>query len=129
MGLVTIGAMTPTGDDSRRVNEQIATELRSEITAGKLKPGEKMPSVREIAERFSVSAGTASKALQLLSKWGVVHPDSTRGYFVSSKLATADEEAPSPEFLALMEEIKAIRGDVEHLRDRLRHLEERIESE
>ncbi|MDP9608861.1 winged helix-turn-helix domain-containing protein [Streptomyces demainii] len=111
------------------MNEQIATELRNEITTGKRKPGDKMPSVREIADRFSVSAGTASKALQLLSKWGVVHPDSTRGYFVSSQPETTDEQGPSPEFLALMEEIKAIRGDVSHLRDRLRQLEERIEAE
>ncbi|QKV93955.1 winged helix-turn-helix transcriptional regulator [Streptomyces sp. NA02950] len=111
------------------MNEKIAADLREEITAGKHKPGDKMPSVREIADRFAVSAGTASKALQLLSKWGVVHPDSTRGYFVSAQSEPTDEQAPSPEFLALMQEIKAIRDDVTGLKDRLRHLEERIESE
>lgn len=111
------------------MNEQIASELRSEISAGKRKPGEKMPSVREIADRFSVSAGTASKALQLLSKWGVVHPDSTRGYFVSSQPESAAESAPSPEFRALLDEVKAIRDDVKGLKDRLRHLEEQIEAQ
>lgn len=122
--------MTPTGDESRRVNEKIATELREEIVAGKRKPGDKMPSVREIADHFSVSAGTASKALQLLSKWGVVHPDSTRGYFVSSQPeAAAEPAAASPDFVALMREVASIRDDVKGLRDRLRRIEEKIDSQ
>lgn len=120
----TIEAMT-TADESRRVNEKIAYDLRKDIDLGKLKADEKMPSVRGIADRFQVSPGTASKALQLLSKWGYTRQDSTRGYFVNAKRETEDETSEgNPEFAELMNEIAAIRSDMQGLSDRLRRLEE-----
>lgn len=122
----TIDGMT-TADESRRVNEKIAYDLRKDIELGKLKADEKMPSVRGIADRFQVSPGTASKALQLLSKWGYTRQDSTRGYFVNAKGEAGDETpTASPEFAALMSEIAAMRGEMQGLSDRLRRLEEAV---
>lgn len=116
--------MTPTSDDARRVNEQIAETLRDEIKTGRLKAGDKMPSVRAIAERFDVAAGTATKAVQLLAKWGLVAPDSTRGYFVSAQVS-GDEEVPSlsPEFAAIMKEVESMREHLARLDERLQRLE------
>ncbi|MEU5688034.1 hypothetical protein DEJ48_10730 [Streptomyces venezuelae] len=117
--------MTPTADDARRVNEQIAEALREEINTGKVKIGEKLPSVRAIAERFEVAPGTATKAVQLLTKWGLVAPDSTRGYFVSAR-SPEDQEvsAPSAEFTAIMREIESMREHLGRLDGRLQQLEE-----
>ncbi|MFD9881522.1 GntR family transcriptional regulator [Streptomyces alboflavus] len=116
--------MTLTADDARRVNEQIAETLREEIKTGKLRAGDKLPSVRAIAERFEVAAGTATKAVQLLTKWGLVTPDSTRGYFVSAQASDAREEpSPSPEFTAIMREIESVREHLGRLDERLRLLE------
>lgn len=119
--------MTPAADESKRVNERIAADLRDKVASGEYEPGQKMPSVRQIAEQYDASAGTVSKALQLLSRWGVVRPDSTRGYFVQ---AVPDERGPSssPESLALTQEVESIREEVRDLAERLRHLEERIGS-
>ncbi|QCX74942.1 putative HTH-type transcriptional regulator YjiR [Streptomyces sp. YIM 121038] len=117
--------MTPTSDDARRVNEQIAETLRDEIKTGRLKVGDKLPSVRAIAERFEVAPGTATKAVQLLAKWELVAPDSTRGYFVSAQVS-GDEEVPgpSPEFAAIMEEVAAMREHLARLDERLQRLED-----
>ncbi len=115
--------MTPTAEDARRVNEKIADTLGREIASGKLKPGEKLPAVRQIAERFEVAAGTATKALQLLAKRGVVRADSTRGYFVSEKPEGERGHGPSPEFVAIMSEIESLRAHLARLDDRLQRLE------
>ncbi|EPH46397.1 putative HTH-type transcriptional regulator YjiR [Streptomyces aurantiacus JA 4570] len=106
------------------MNEQIAETLREEIKTGKVRAGDKLPSVRAIAERFGVAAGTATKALQLLTKWGLVTPDSTRGYFVSAQALDAREKpTPSPEFTAIMREIESVREHLERLDERLRRVE------
>lgn len=116
--------MTPTVESSRRVNEQIADAIQRDIEAGKLKAGEKLPAVRSIASNFGVAAGTATKALQLLAQRGVVRPDSTRGYFVSSRTEKPESGEPSPEFVAIMQEIESIRAHLARLDDRLHQLEE-----
>ncbi|MBM4794601.1 GntR family transcriptional regulator [Streptomyces sioyaensis] len=116
--------MTPTADASRRVNEQIADALQKDIESGKLKAGEKLPAVRSIASDFGVAPGTATKALQLLVQRGFVRPDSTRGYFVSSRSETAEGGQPSPEFVAIMQEIESIRAHLARLDDRLNQLED-----
>ncbi|MBT2382999.1 GntR family transcriptional regulator [Streptomyces sp. ISL-11] len=115
--------MTPTADDARRVNEQIADALRAEIVSGKLRPGEKLPAVRHIAARFQVAAGTATKALQLLVKGGFIRADSTRGYFVSDRPETLAEQGPGSEFLTIMREIELLRAHLARLDDRLQQLE------
>ncbi|MFB6536868.1 GntR family transcriptional regulator [Streptomyces noursei] len=111
--------MTPTADSSRRVNEQLADDLEKEI--GKLAVGEKLPAVRKIADAHGVAPGTATKALQLLVQRGLVRAESTRGYFVCSRPA-AEEPAPSPEYLAIMQEIEGIRAHLARLDDRLDQL-------
>ncbi|MFI1183377.1 GntR family transcriptional regulator [Streptomyces sp. NPDC020799] len=120
--------MTPTADDARRVNEKIADALRADIVSGRLKPGEKLPAVRQIAERFEVAAGTATKALQLLAKRGFVRAESTRGYFVSDQPDTQGEQGPSSEFLTIMREIESLRTHLARLDDRLQHLESSAQS-
>jgi GntR family transcriptional regulator len=55
----------------------IAAFYRQQIENGQLKPGDTMPSMREVQEQFSVSATTANRAYKLLkdeglttAKWG-----------------------------------------------------------
>ncbi|MEU7200084.1 winged helix-turn-helix domain-containing protein [Streptomyces sp. NPDC045470] len=115
--------MTPSSSDARRVNEQIADALQRDIESGRFKAEEKLPAVRQIAERFDAAAGTVSKALQLLVQRGLVRADSTRGYFVNSR-EEREKKQPSPEFSAIMREIESIRDHVARLDGRLRELEE-----
>ncbi|MGG2461723.1 GntR family transcriptional regulator [Streptomyces sp. RGM 3693] len=115
--------MTPTADDSRQVNEQIADALQRDIESGKFKAGAKLPSVRAIVKDFVVAAGTASKALQLLEQRGLARQDSTRGYFVRSQAEEPETGEPSPEFVAIMQEIEGIRTHLARLDERLSQLE------
>lgn len=51
---------------------QIAQRIRDEIHSGTLRPGERVPSVRELAAEYGVSRATADKALSALRSEGLV---------------------------------------------------------
>ncbi|MFI5714171.1 GntR family transcriptional regulator [Kribbella sp. NPDC051620] len=53
--------------------QQIAAELRSLITTGQLKPGDRLPSTRALVRTHGVAMATATKALTLLQQEGLVH--------------------------------------------------------
>jgi AcrR family transcriptional regulator len=53
---------------------QIAAELRDQIDKGTLAPGDRVPSTREITQRWGVAMATATKALAALRQEGVIRP-------------------------------------------------------
>lgn len=77
---------------------QIADKLIRSIESGKLKPGDPVPSEREIATEFAVSLMTARHALQQLSLEGLVNRRPRVGTFVAlpkihfNKLTSFTEE-------------------------------------
>ncbi|WP_033216015.1 TetR/AcrR family transcriptional regulator [Kitasatospora phosalacinea] len=52
--------------------EQIAAELRERIERGELRPGDRVPSTREITRRWNVAMATATKVLAQLRDRGLV---------------------------------------------------------
>jgi DNA-binding GntR family transcriptional regulator len=62
---------------------QIASELRDSIHAGRLKPGENVPSVRAIVREYGVAIATAQRALTLLRSEGYIEPQPGRGNAVT----------------------------------------------
>jgi hypothetical protein len=51
---------------------QIATDLRGANASGALRPGDHLPTVKELAARYGVAVGTAHRALDLLSAASLV---------------------------------------------------------
>jgi GntR family transcriptional regulator len=68
--------------------EQLVTQLMLAITSQELKPGEKLPSTRELARRFKIHANTASAAYRELASRGWV--ENRRGSGVYVKTLTSD---------------------------------------
>lgn len=80
----TTGAQTPTGrDDSlpdprfqpihtRRIFEEICDQIRAELASGSLRPGDKLPAERELAEQFGVSRLAVREALRSLEVSGII---------------------------------------------------------
>lgn len=56
----------------RTPSQQIADALRAEISSGRLSPGQRVPAVRDLAERYEVTRSTASKAITLLKTEGLI---------------------------------------------------------
>ena len=110
-------------DDSRPTYLQVADVLRSEIKAGQLGPGERLPSVRDLATRFDVAAVTVQSALRVLRDEALVVARSTRGYYVRDVLPEPSEEGASPEYLAMRQQLGAVEELIRDLADRVSHLE------
>jgi GntR family transcriptional regulator len=62
---------------------QIAKEVKHSIAVGSLKPGEQVPSVREIALQITVNPNTVAKAYRELEMQGIVQTRRGTGTFVS----------------------------------------------
>ena len=63
--------------------QAIAASIRREIKRGKLQPGEKIYTEKEIGDRFGVSRMTAINAVKTLLNEGLVHRRQGSGTFVS----------------------------------------------
>jgi DNA-binding transcriptional regulator YhcF (GntR family) len=59
-------------NESRPVYQQIAQGIKERICRGELKPGEPLPSVRELAQALSINLHTARHAYQTLAQEGIV---------------------------------------------------------
>ncbi|MBP8532899.1 GntR family transcriptional regulator [Streptomyces sp. MK37H] len=75
--------MTPSTHDARPPYQQAAEAIRAEIKAGKLKPGEQLPSHRELQERFGIANMTARSALRVLREEGLIYTVQGRGSYVA----------------------------------------------
>lgn len=77
---------------------RIAAELRAQIERGELRPGQRVPSTREITGRWGVAMATATKVLAALRQDGLVHPVPGVGTVVSdTATGPARPPARSPE--------------------------------
>ena len=62
---------------------QIAQLIRQQILSGALKPGEQIPTEKELQERFDVSRSTVRNAIGELVYDGLLERRSTKGTFVA----------------------------------------------
>ena len=62
--------------------EQIYMDIFNAITNGKYKPGERIPSEKELAEKYGVSRITSKKALEMLAEEGKIVRMAGKGSFV-----------------------------------------------
>jgi DNA-binding transcriptional regulator YhcF (GntR family) len=64
---------------------QLRNQLVIGIGEGKLKPGEKLPTIRALAEESGINMMTVSKAYQLLKQEGYITTDRRSGATVARK--------------------------------------------
>ncbi|GAA1687664.1 GntR family transcriptional regulator [Streptomyces yatensis] len=83
--------MTPSTHDARPPYQQAAEAIRAEIKAGKLKPGEQLPSHRELQERFGIANMTARSALRVLREEGLIYTVQGRGSYVADVVGPSNE--------------------------------------
>ena len=66
---------------------QIVEIIINDISSGKLKPGQKLPSVREYAMYFKANPNTICKALSILEDKKLIYTERTNGKYVSNDLS------------------------------------------
>ena len=65
---------------------QIANELRNNIQQQTYQPGDKLPTEKNLSERFNVNRHTIRNAIALLKEEGLIRIDRGRGMFVAKTL-------------------------------------------
>ena len=63
--------------------EQIATHVAASVERGDLEPGERLPAVRDLAERWEVGVNTMIHAWDILQGRGVLVVGQGKGTFVA----------------------------------------------
>ena len=71
--------------DKRPLNEQVAEKIMNLIAQGVLSPGERLPSVRNLAMDLSVNPNTVQRAYAALEEKGYITTITGRGNYVSDE--------------------------------------------
>ncbi len=78
--------MTIEWSEGKAIYLQIMDHIIKEIAAGKLKPGQRMKSVREYAVEFGVNPNTMQRALHELEREHILFSTRNTGRFVTEDL-------------------------------------------
>lgn len=70
-------------DNDRPIYLQLMERIQMDIISGRYAPGDKLPSVRELAVEASVNPNTMQKALAELERSGLVYSQRTSGRFIT----------------------------------------------
>ncbi|CAM4282963.1 GntR family transcriptional regulator [Saccharibacillus endophyticus] len=77
--------MTIEFDNNLPIYLQIMNYIKLQIVTGKLGPGEKIPSVRELASELKINPNTIQRTFQELEREGVAESKRGLGRFVTSE--------------------------------------------
>ncbi len=61
---------------------QISEYIKIELITGQKKPGEKLPSVRDLAKTFQINPNTVQKAYQMLEDEGIIRSERGSGNYI-----------------------------------------------
>lgn len=89
-----LATLRDSSGNGRPLYERVAQELADAIRSGDLKPGERLPSVRQLAVDAGLSVTTVMSVYALLAESGLVRGEAGRGTFVS-ETPRQDEETPA----------------------------------
>ena len=71
-------------DNNIPIYIQLVQQITINIISGGLKPGERLPSVRDLANDTKVNPNTMQKALSELEETGLIYTERTNGKFVTT---------------------------------------------
>ena len=112
--------MKPKTNDPRPAYLQVADDLRASIASRTFKPGERLPSGRDLARRYGVAPMTISHALDVLRGEQLVEAYQGRGVFVADhSVSTSTSRANGRQDPAL----SSLREDLDQLAERVAQIE------
>jgi DNA-binding transcriptional regulator YhcF (GntR family) len=88
--------VSPSETTNPAPSARIAADIRRRITTNALRPGDRVPSTREITREWGVAMATASRALALLRDEGVIAARRGVGMIVASPEPMRTTASPSP---------------------------------
>lgn len=96
---------------STPVYQQLVDEIKEAIALGIMAPGERMPTVRDMATELALNPNTVAKAYQKLEQEGIIITMRSRGTFVAER-SSADSSLAKKK---LNEQIEKVLIEAYHL--------------
>lgn len=110
------------------IYRQIVEQVRRLTAAGKLRPGEFLPSVRQVAQELEVNPMTVSKAYSILERDGLVEIVRGQGMRILSPAVNASARDRRQAIQPLLEQLAAMAYQLSlSPRDVMRQLEPLLE--
>jgi GntR family transcriptional regulator len=75
-------------DDPMPQFEQLIEQVKAAVTAGVLKSGDALPSIRQLANDLELNSKTVAKAYKLLERDSIIETKGYRGTYVHPKAKT-----------------------------------------
>lgn len=69
---------------------QIVEQIQNRVLSGELKPGDQLPTVRQLAAELRVNFNTVARAYRLLDELGLISTQQGRGTYIWEALPEAD---------------------------------------
>jgi len=79
-------------DSQDKLYKQVALRISELIEHGTLRPGDRLPSVRQLSEQESVSLSTVTQAYRRLEDQGLIEARPQSGYYVRARIWSAPPE-------------------------------------
>lgn len=76
--------MTEVFDPNIPIYLQLIESVKRRIVSGELALGQRLPSVRDLAQTYEVNPNTAQRALSELEREGLVYSERTAGRFITN---------------------------------------------
>ncbi len=117
-------------DTDRPIFIQLVEILKTDILSGKLSPGDKISTVRDLAQEAAVNPNTMQRAMTELERLGLVYTERTSGRFVTKDeelIRTLKKEQAEIVIKEFIERMNRIGYQNEELPDILKETLKRIE--
>jgi DNA-binding transcriptional regulator YhcF (GntR family) len=103
------------------IYRQLATQVQLAMLSGDLKPGERLPSTRELARRFSIHPNTVSAGYRQLARDGWVEYRHGSGVYIRSELTPArtPEQILDQHIVAFFKAVRELRLPAAAIRQRV----------
>ncbi|HOB90954.1 MAG: GntR family transcriptional regulator [Bacillota bacterium] len=98
-------------DVSRPIYQQMIDEVKRAIARGELKPGDKLPSHRDMAQEIRVNPNTVQRAYREMEQGGLVQTLRGLGTFISDDPTLVErtrDEMARRSILAFVQEMRAL---------------------
>ena len=114
---------------TKGIFQQIADNLCHQILEGKLPPGERIPSVRDLAVEFEVNRNTLLRTYSILEDASIIVNKRGIGFFVAENAvelirATEKTEFYTNELPSFIQKVKLLKLNSEDLKDLLSVIKE-----
>ena len=113
--------------NDKPIYSQIVEQIKKQIVSGKLKPGDKLLTVRELASEAEVNPNTVQRALAELEQTGLIYSQRTSGRFITDDTAlirTMREEFAGEKIREFLESMKQMGYSKEETADLIRDYKE-----